>query len=126
MVSANSNMARAADIIVNQIRMGNEHVPKVCQIVQQGYDVNHPVLHSGITLLMHAATRLNGSGMDEILKLNPDLERKDEMGRTALHFAARSANIEALKSLLAKYDASELEDIDVQTTGGVTPLMMGV
>ena len=52
----------------------------VCEIVNQGYDVNRPVMYSNITLTMHAATLLDEAGMAQILGLNPDLQFKDEMG----------------------------------------------
>ena len=97
----------------------------VCEIVNQGYDVNRPVMYSNITLTMHAATLLDEAGMAQILGLNPDLQFKDEMGRTALHLAARSGNMAAFKVIMDKYEELDLE-VDPMTIGGVTPLMSAV
>ena len=83
------------------------------------------MLHSDITLTMLAATRFNEESMNEILKLGPDLLKKDSIGRCALHFAARSGNTDALKSILVKYEDLD-EEIDPTSNGGITPLMMAV
>ena len=101
------------------------HVGTVCEIVNQGYDVNRPVMYSNITLTMHAATLLDEAGMAQILGLNPDLQFKDEMGRTALHLAARSGNMAAFKVIMDKYEELDLE-VDQMTIGGVTPLMSAI
>ena len=58
----------------------------------------------------------------QILSLGPDINLTDNYGRTALHFACRSGNIETFNELVA---IEELE-YDVFTHAGVTPLMMAV
>ena len=58
----------------------------------------------------------------QLLKLNPDLNACDKMGRTAIHFACRSGKKDAVKVLAEQDDC----DIDAVTNSGVTPLMMAV
>ena len=41
------------------------------------------------------------------MTLNPDVNAKDAIGRTALHFACRAGNMDTFKVLV------ELDDIDV-------------
>ena len=57
-----------------------------------------------------------------MLSLSPEINRTDNYGRTALHFACRSGNLDTFGQL------AELEDLeyDVFTHAGVTPLMMAV
>ena len=63
--------------------------------------------------------------MAMILSLNPDVEAIDDMGRTALHFAARQGNEESFKVLTNKYNELDLYN-DPITIGGVTPLMNAI
>ena len=57
-----------------------------------------------------------------VLKLGPNVNVKDNVGRTALHFACRRGNLEIFNLLIAVEDI----DTDIQTNAGVTPLMMAV
>ena len=54
--------------------------------------------------------------------MNPNLEARDNVGRTALHFAAKAGNLAAFRVLV------ELEDVDIDavTVSGTTPLMSAV
>ena len=53
---------------------------------------------------------------------NPDVNAKDNFGRTALHFACRAGNLATCEVLFA----IETVDIDAPTKAGVTPLMMAI
>ena len=72
-------------------------------IVHSGYPVDQPIIYeTGVTMLMQAASTL---GMDRstfryLLTLNPDINCKDNAGRTALHFACRAGNRELAHVLL--------------------------
>ena len=57
-----------------------------------------------------------------VLSLGPDLNVKDNIGRTALHFACRRGHLEIVQLILK----DENVDYDAQTTSGVTPLMNAV
>ena len=56
------------------------------------------------------------------MEFSPQVNVTDQSGRTALHFACRAANIEVARALMEHEDA----EIDCQTNGGVTPLMLAV
>ena len=56
------------------------------------------------------------------MALNPDINKVDKYGRTAIHFACRSGNLSTFNELV---QIEELE-YDVFTNAGVTPLMMAV
>ena len=60
--------------------------------------------------------------MNKLLALGPDINKKDSIGRTALHYACRAGNEGAVKALLAK---EEIEQ-DAVSNSGVTPLMCAV
>ena len=50
------------------------------------------------------------------------MNKQDSYGRTAIHFACRSGNIDTFNALV---EQEELE-YDIFTNAGVTPLMMAV
>ena len=54
--------------------------------------------------------------------MNPNLDQRDKIGRTALHFACRAGKIDTFNALVA----NESIDLDAATNAGVTPLMMAV
>ncbi len=56
------------------------------------------------------------------MALGPDTNKVDKYGRSAIHFACRSGNLNTLNELLK----SEELEYDVFTNAGVTPLMMAV
>ena len=58
----------------------------------------------------------------QILALNPNLDARDSVGRTALHFACRSGYLEIFQVL---FDIDSV-DLDATTNSGVTPLMMAI
>ena len=60
--------------------------------------------------------------MNQLLALGPDVNKKDSLGRTALHFACREGNVGAVQALLAVEGC----DRDAVTLGGVTPLMCAI
>jgi len=64
-----------------------------------------------------------------ILKYNPDINQKDDWGRTPLHLACNSGNLTAVNTLIAIGVSSDDEpmaqtlDLNAQSLGGETPLM---
>ena len=56
------------------------------------------------------------------MELNPNVNARDSVGRTALHFACRAGNIDTFQVL------TEIDDVDVDavTNSGVTSLMMAI
>ena len=111
---------RAKTIIMTAINKGK--IEPVIKILQQLLPVDESIMDGNITTLMLVAGKGSGSDIKRVLALNPDINRVDSYGRTAIHFSCRSGNIETFNELVA------LEDLeyDVFTNAGVTPLMMAV
>ena len=84
--------------------------------------VDEPIMDGNITTLMLVAGKGSGADVQKLLELNPDVNKTDKYGRTALHFSCRSGNESTFETLVA---LEELE-YDVFTHAGVTPLMMAV
>ncbi len=55
--------------------------------------INTPLTHSGQTLLMLAASISSIHLVKALISFKPDVMIKDEIGRTALHYAAAVGNI---------------------------------
>ena len=117
---SNSESFRAKTIIMTAINKGK--IEPVVKILQQLLPVDEPIQDGNITTLMLVAGKGTASDIAQILSLGPDINLTDNYGRTALHFACRSGNIETFNQLIA---IEELE-YDVFTHAGVTPLMMAV
>ena len=81
-----------------------------------------PIIDCEITILMHVAANLDGESVSKILALNPNIDARDSLGRTALHFACRAGNLDTC-SLIVDHDDV---DVDAVTHSGVTPLMCAV
>ena len=60
--------------------------------------------------------------------MKPDVNARDKIGRTALHYACRAGNQEAFEVLIEYVDIEDMEDIDVDavTNAGITPLIMAI
>ena len=120
MVDQQSQTKRAANVIVNAIKQGD--VAPIIQIVQHGFDVNTPIKDCDVNMLMEGACMLSEDAFKKLLELNPNVNARDKVGRTALHFACRAAKMENFKLLV---DNEEV-DLDAVTNAGVTPLMMAI
>ena len=121
MVEDQSNeKARAKMIIMTAINKGK--FDPVIKILQQLLHVDEPIMDGEITSLMLIAGKGNGQAIQQIMTLNPDINKVDKYGRTAIHFACRSGNLSTFNELV---QIEELE-YDVFTNAGVTPLMMAV
>ena len=113
-------LLRAKTLITDAVKKGN--VAPCLSIVQHGFPVDDPIMDVGMNLLMLVSAECNADQLREILTLEPNVNARDAIGRTALHFACRAGNLETFKVLV------ELEDIDVDavSNAGVTPLMLAV
>ena len=78
--------------MIESINRGNVEACK--SIVTHGFPVNDPIMDCGINLLMHVAATCQGSELEQVLTLNPDLNKRDKIGRTALHFACRAGKVD--------------------------------
>ena len=91
-------------------------------IVQSGFPVDDPIIDCGITILMHVAATCDAQQLRQILTLRPQVNARDDIGRTALHFACRAGKEENFDVLMESEDI----DFDAVTNAGVTPLMTAV
>ncbi|PKS09158.1 hypothetical protein jhhlp_003772 [Lomentospora prolificans] len=66
-------------------------------------------------LLSAAATSQYFSAIEELLESNPDLNHKDEQGRTALMLAVENKNLQLTKKLLNLKAKVDLQDCDRRT-----------
>ena len=90
--------------------------------MQHGFPINNPVHEHDVNTLMLATSIGSVEMTQEVLALGPDINARDKIGRTALHFACRRGCLEHFNLLIQVEDI----DLDAQTTSGVTPLMMAV
>ena len=91
-------------------------------IVQNGFDINEPIIDCGITILMHVSATCNAECLQLILPLQPNVNARDSIGRTALHFACRAGKIDSFDILVENDEV----DVDAVSNAGVTPLMTAV
>jgi ankyrin repeat protein/thiol-disulfide isomerase/thioredoxin len=70
-------------------------------LLKAGADVNAKAGVNGVTALMYAALRGNIPLVRILLDAKAQLNLKDNVGRTALHFAAHDGKIEVMEMLLA-------------------------
>ena len=94
----------------------------VIKIVQAGFPINDPIIDCGITILMHVSAMCSKESVEQILALNPDINKRDSIGRSALHYACRAGKIENVQVLMNSEDT----DVDAVTNAGVSPLMTAV
>ena len=115
-----SALQRAKTLIVDAVKKGN--VAPCLSIVQHGFPIDDPIMDVGINLLMLVSAECSADQLNEILTLSPNINARDAVGRTALHFACRAGNMDTFAILVALDDI----DVDAVTNSGVTPLMMAV
>ena len=122
MVQAPSSeaLSKAKNILAEAIN--RKDMQPVINIVNKGYPVNEPILYGGVTILMHISGTCTSTELDQVMELNPDLNAKDSLGRSALHFACRAGKIDTFNNLAEREDT----EIDAVTNAGVTPLMMAI
>lgn len=77
----------------------------------------------GATIIHRAAICNDVPMLKAILKYNPNAEKVDKGGVTALHIAARKPNSEAFIKALVEYDKTAL---DIQDHQGFTPLLRAI
>ena len=113
-------LTRAKTVLFESVKKGN--VQPIVAIINHGFPIDEPIMDSGVNLLMHAAALFPSDQLQTILDLNPNVNARDSLGRTALHFACRAGNIDNFNVLAALEDI----ELDPATTTGVTPIMNAV
>ena len=78
-----------------------DDLAKMQEILDKGFPVDHFITDSDLTALMFACTRsVNLQLFQLLLQRGPDVNKRGQGGKTALHFAAISGNIVALQLVL--------------------------
>ena len=113
-------LTRAKTVLFESVKKGN--VQPIVAIINHGFPIDEPIMDSGVNLLMHASALFPSDQLQTILELNPNVNARDSIGRTALHFACRAGNVDNFNVLAAIEDI----DLDPTTTTGVTPIMNAV
>ena len=99
MVEAPTAQALQKAKVVIMEAINKKKMEPVINIVRHGFPVNEPIIYGGVNLLMHAAGNCNEADLALIMTLEPDVTLRDNLGRTALHFACRSGNMGTFKIL---------------------------
>ena len=111
---------KARGFIFKAIEQGKKEPLRT--IIQHGFPINEVIQAPGMTTLMLCASMGTEEILQVALELDPDVNQKDKIGRTALHYAARRGDLDCFNLLIENDEV----DIDAQTNAGVTPLMMAV
>lgn len=69
------------------------------KIINAGVSINEPIGSSGRTSLMHCAAEGSREMLERILSLGADINCRDFVGRSALHYAARAGKADNLEFL---------------------------
>lgn len=85
----------------------------------RGTDLNAQT-HDGTTPLILAAKVSSYSMLEELIQNECEVTKSDSSGRTALHWAAATNNVDAIRRLLAVRETNK----DAQDHQGVTPLFL--
>ena len=118
--SYNDALEKARSVMLKSIN--EDKFARFEKIINAGVAIDEPVGVSMRTSLMHCAAEGSVEMLERILALGADINGRDIVGRTALHYAARAGKVSNLKFLL-EYEGA---DSDAMTNGGMTPLMMAV
>ena len=113
-------LERAKSMLVSQIHQNN--MEPCIKIVQAGFPINDPIIDCEITILMHVSAMCTKESVQQILALSPDVNKRDSIGRTALHYACRAGKMENVQVLMENDEI----DVDAVTNAGVSPLMTAV
>ena len=92
-------------------------------MVQNGFPIDEPLIDGGITILMHIAAIGSAEAIGLILQLNPDINARDQLGRTALHHSCKKGNLQTTQVLL---DTGDECDVDAVSYSGISPLMCAI
>ena len=120
MVEPSSALERAKILILDAVDQGD--VSSCVSIITHGFPVDSPVVDTDVTLLMLVSAVGTADQLQMILDLDPEVNQRDKIGRTALHHSCSAGNLNTFKGLVEVDDV----DIDVTTNAGFTPLMMAV
>ena len=116
--SNDATLEKARSVLLKSI--SEDNISKFQKIVVSGFPIDESIGTTGRTSLMHCAADGSSEMLEQILALGAEINARDVVGRSALHYAARAGRTENLEFLLEQ----EGVEIDLMTFGGTTPLMM--
>lgn len=93
-----SALQRAKTLMLDAVKKGN--VTPCLSIIQHGFPIDDPIADVGTNLLMLVSAECGADDLNKILTLEPDVNAKDAIGRTALHYACRAGNLETFNVLV--------------------------
>ena len=102
------------------IRVAEQNLTKIKELINQGYDLNTPYNEYGFTpFTLAVAQKFQVSFINELIKLGADINQPIKDGRTPLMLSCLSRKYPNVLKLLIKYEA----DVNAQEKNGFTALM---
>lgn len=102
------------------IRVAEQNLTKIKELINQGYDLNKPYNEHGWTpFTLAVAQKFQVSFINELIKLGGDINQPIKDGRTPIMLSCISRQYPNVLKLLIKYGA----DINAQDKNGFTALM---
>ena len=105
------------------IRVAEQNLSKIKELVKQGYDLNTPYNEYGFTpFTLAVAQKFQVSFINELIKLGADVNQPIKDGRTPIMLSCISRQYPNILKLLIQYGA----DVNAQDKNGYTALMQVV
>lgn len=102
------------------IRVTEQNLSKIKELINQGYDLNKPYNEHGWTpFTLAVAQKFQVSFINELIKLEGDVNQPIKDGRTPIMLSCISRQYPNVLKLLIKYGA----DVNAQDKNGYTALM---
>ena len=102
------------------IRVAEQNLTKIKELINQGYDLNKPYNEYGFTpFTLAVGQKFQVSFINELIKLGGDINQPIKDGRTPLMLSCISRKYPNVLKLLIKYGA----DVNAQDKNGYTALM---
>ena len=102
------------------IRVAEQNLSKIKELINQGYDLNNPYNEYGFTpFTLAVAQKFQVSFINELIKLGGNVNQPIKDGRTPLILSCLSRKYPNVLKLLINYGA----DVNAQDENGYTALM---
>ena len=102
------------------IRVAEQNLSKIKELINQGYDLNKPYNEHGWTpFTLAVAQKFQVSFINELIKLGGDVNQPIKDGRTPIMLSCLSRKYPNVLKLLIQYGA----DVNAQDKNGYTALM---
>ena len=98
-------LKKAKQLVVKTIK--NDDIDNLRKIFKSGLPIDTVVRMPGMTPLMICASEGSTQSYEVLMDFEPDINKTDFAGRTALHYACRAANVEVATEIMGH------DDVDV-------------